>query len=485
MHRPRYVLLHITLASLLLFPLSACSKSKENKAELIQKPVVAGMFYPAGRSALRKEVERYISKAPRKSFDGELIGLIAPHAGYRYSGPVAGAAFRQLEGDSFTRVVVMAPSHRVPFSGVVFPPADIYRTPLGDIPIDTDAVRSLVNRYTWAAVDQRTYDVEHSLEVELPFLQVALKEFRLVPMIVGQADKKTLDAIASALNSAFPESHTTLFVASTDLSHYQPYEKAMKLDRGTIALVCDRSPDEYYHAVRTNDARLCGSLPVYILKRITEMRKGRLELIEYANSGDTAGDRSRVVGYAAVAAVVPPCELSESQKRTLLELSRATLLAHVKGEGLPPLPDDPGLKHDGAAFVTLRKDGRLRGCIGHTIARGPLDRCVRDMTVAAASSDPRFPPVKPEELNNISIEISVLTTPRDLPNPLAVRVGTDGLIIQEGAKQGVLLPQVPTEQGWTKEQYLEGICHKAGLPTDAWRTAKLLRFQAMVFSERH
>lgn len=486
MHHPRHILLHVFLTASLLFPLSACSGSKEKteKAELIQKPVVAGMFYPARRSVLKKEVLRFISKAPKKSFDGEIIGLVSPHAGYRYSGPVAGAAYKQVEGQGFTRVVVIAPSHRLPFSGVAFPPADVYRTPLGNIPIDVDSVRKLVSRHKWAFVDQRPYNVEHSLEVQLPFLQVALGRFSLVPMIVSRADKKMLDAIAQALNDAFPHGGT-LFVASTDLSHYQPYEKAMKLDRDTIALVCDRSPEKYYKAVQTNDARLCGSLPVYILKRITEIRKGRLELIEYANSGDTAGDRSRVVGYAAIAAVVPPCDLSDSQKETLLKLSRDTLVAHVGKKAIPPLPDDPHLKHDGAVFVTLKKGGALRGCIGHILARGPLDSSVRDMTIAASSGDPRFPPVRPEELDDINIEISVLSPPRELADPEAVRVGTDGLIIQEGSKQGVLLPQVPTEQGWTKEQYLEGICRKADLPPDAWHTAKFLRFQATVFSEQH
>ena len=487
MHHPRNILLHIFLTAALLFSLSACSGSKEKgeKARLTQKPVVAGMFYPASRSVLKKDVLRFISKAPKKSFDGEILGLVSPHAGYRYSGPVAGAAYKQVEGQGFTRVVVIAPSHRLPFSGVAFPPADVFRTPLGNIPIDVDSVRKLVSRHKWAFVDQRPYDVEHSLEVQLPFLQEALGPFSLVPMIVGGADKKMLDAIASALNGAFPEIHTTLFVATTDLSHYHPYKRAMDLDRDTITMICDRNPEEYYKFVRIKNARLCGSLPVYILKRITAMRKGKLELIEYANSGDTAGYRSRVVGYAAIAAVVPPCDLSESQKETLLKLSRATLVAHVGKKAIPSLPDDPGLKHDGAVFVTLKKGGALRGCIGHILARGPLDSSVRDMTIAASSGDPRFPPVRPEELNDINIEISVLSPPRELADPEAVRVGTDGLIIQEGSKQGVLLPQVPTEQGWTKEQYLEGICRKADLPPDAWHRAKLLRFQATVFSEQH
>jgi AmmeMemoRadiSam system protein A len=218
------------------------------------------------------------------------------------------------------------------------------------------------------------------------------------------------------------------------------------------------------------------------MKRIAEMRGAGLELLSYANSGDTSGDRSRVVGYAAIA-VVQPEWLGERQRDELLSLARRTVEAHVRGKRLPPLPRDPALKGDGAAFVTLKKDGMLRGCIGQLVATGPLDATVQRMAVSAASSDPRFSPVRPEELEDIDVEISVLTPPEDLTDPLAVRVGTDGLIIEEGMRHGVLLPQVPAEQGWDKMQYLQGICRKAGLAPDAWKRAKLMRFQAIVFGE--
>ena len=464
-------------------PQVACKRSKgtATKGSSVQKPVVAGTFYPADGKVLRGLVERMLREAPSRQLGGKLVGVIAPHAGYRYSGGIAATAFKQMEGKGYTRAVVMAPSHRVAFRGAALSTFDYYRTPLGDIPIDTEAVKGLVERYGWAVADPRPFEVEHALEVELPFLQVVLGDFKLIPIIVGDASRVELNAMAQALNDEFAD-RETVFVISSDLSHFHDYEVAQDKDRVTIDMICDRTPDEFFDAVGKDVAELCGSRPVYIMKRIAKMRNATLEFLQYANSGDTSGERSRVVGYAAIAVVVPE-GLGAKQKGELLALARATLVARVKGKKLPALPDDPVLKEDAAAFVTLKKRGQLRGCIGQIIARGPLDRAVRDMTVAAATSDPRFPPVRPEELKDITVEISVLTHPERLSDPLAVRVGTDGLIIEQGMHRGVLLPQVPEEQGWDKKQYLQGICRKAGLPSDAWKRAKIERFQAIVFGE--
>lgn len=466
----------ITFLIIILLPNISCSNQKN-----IQDPVVAGQFYPGGASSLKMMVEGMIAQAPQKTLDGHILGLIAPHAGYQYSGKIAATAFKQLEGKKYSRVVVVAPSHHVPIDGAALSTKDVYRTPIGDIPIDKDSVQKLLKNSSWAKDDQRAYEKEHSLEVELPFLQTVLKNFKLVPLVIGTFDKNVLNSIAEDLNKTF-QSDDTLFIASSDLSHFQPYDEAVKRDKKTISLICDKPDEEYYNAVTKEDAQLCGAAPVYIMKELAKKRGATLKLLEYANSGDTAGNKSRVVGYAAIA-VVMPNPFGDKQKQELLKLARTTVEAYVKGAKLPPLPPDPVLKKDGAAFVTLKKHGILRGCIGQIIAQGPLNKTVQEMAIAAAANDPRFPPVKSDELKDITVEISVLTAPEDLPDPLSVRVGTDGLIIEKGFARGVLLPQVPTEQGWNKEQYLEGICQKAGLSKDAWKDAKLRRFQAIVFGE--
>lgn len=470
----------VLLLFALFSPQTACSKAKEGTAQL---PAVAGAFYPGGTAELKELVGKLLAEAPKRQFDGEIIGLVAPHAGYEYSGPIAAAAFKQVEGKRYARVVVLGLSHRVPVAGAALSTRDLYRTPLGDIPIDTGAVQKLIAEHPWAKDDQAPYAQEHSLEVELPFLQMALGDFKLVPIIVGTHDPAMLDVIARGLIDAFP-GDDTLFVASSDLSHYLPYKEAEAADRATLALVTDRDAKAYYEGVMKDEAKLCGSAPVSILKRIAEKRNAKLVLVEHANSGDTAGDKSRVVGYAAIAAIAPPAGVPEKQREELLKLARATVVARVTGKKLPSLPGDPALQKDGAAFVTLRKGGALRGCIGQILATGPLGRSVQAMAVAAATEDPRFKPVGPEELKQIDIEISVLTPPEPLPDPQAVRVGTDGLILEKGRHRGVLLPQVPVEQGWTKAQYLDGICQKSGLPPGCAKDATLRRFQAVVFGEK-
>jgi len=468
-----------------------CSRVKSPPSEVkkpeqvIITPVVAGKFYAAEKETLRTQIGNFLRSANPNPIEGHIFGIAAPHAGYQFSGPVAAYAFKLLEGKSYSTVVVMAPSHRAPVGGVAVSTADFYETPLGRIPIAKDLAYKLIAANSFVKDDPRPYQVEHSLEVELPFLQTVLKDFRLLPIIVGTGDPSMLKEFAKSLNELLA-GDDVLFVASTDLSHYHPYKEAVAKDDKTLRLIEKMDVNGFAAAVAKDDVELCGSSPVLILMEIAKLRGGRPRLIHYANSGDTMGDKSSVVGYGAVAFVgkAPEDSLTDVEKKTLLAIARKAIEAKVLGKARPPLDiKDPALLKPGAAFVTIRKHGTLRGCIGHIIAMEPLVRSVQDNAIAAAFEDPRFPHVRPEELKEIDVEVSVLTPPKPLPNPLDVRVGTDGLIIQKDFRRGVLLPQVPVEQGWNKEQFLEAICEKAGLSPGSWKDATLLRFQAIVFHE--
>jgi AmmeMemoRadiSam system protein B/AmmeMemoRadiSam system protein A len=496
-HLAGMIILAVIVSSMVV----ACSSDAK---ETVQQPVVAGMFYPGDKATLKMMVERDLKAAPVKKLKGHLVALIAPHAGYRYSGKVAGYAFKQLENRKYKTVVVIAPSHRMPLRGAALSTRDVYRTPLGDIPIAKDVVKRMIKKYAWAEDDQRPFKMEHSLEVELPFLQVMLKDFKVVPIIVGTHDKAILNSIAQSIHEELP-GDDVLVVASTDLSHYKPYDEAVKVDKKTLGYIERGDCEAFLAAEKTGKVLACGAGPTYIAMKIWKLKGGGdIEVLQYLNSGDTAGDKSKVVGYAAIALLTkgstryevrgaeyekqtPPNSeftLTESEKETLLKLAHDTVMAHVSGKKLPPIKtDNPKFKANGATFVTLRKDGHLRGCIGHIIAREPLIENVRNMAIQASSHDPRFPPVRKDELKDIDVEVSVLTPPQPLLNPLEVRVGTDGLIIQRGFNRGVLLPQVPTEQGWNKDQYLRGICRKAGMEPTCWKDAKLKKFQAIVFGE--
>ena len=485
-------LFYSILIACLFLSTEGCSKAKSPPSEVkkpeptVVAPVVAGKFYPAQKEVLRTQIGNFLRSANPSPIEEHIFGIIAPHAGYEYSGPVAAYAYKLLENKHYSTVVVLAPSHHVAIEGIALTTKDFYETPLGKIPIAKDIVQKLLKEHpAWATEDPRPYNVEHSLEVEIPFLQTVLGDFKLLPIIVGVYQPQILEQLAKALNDLLP-GDDVLFVASTDLSHYHPYDEAVAKDKKTLKMIEKMDIAGFVSAVEKDEAELCGSAPVTVLMELAKLRGWKPKQIHYANSGDATGDKSRVVGYGAIAFVGKTREesISVEQKKTLLVIARKAIEAQALGKGRPPLDvKDPVLLRNGAAFVTIRKHGMLRGCIGHITAIEPLVKSIQDNAIAAASEDPRFPPVRPDELKDIDVEISVLTPPEPLTNPLDVRVGTDGLMIKKGFNRGVLLPQVPTEQGWNKEQFLEGICEKAGLPPGSWKDAELMRFQAIVFHE--
>lgn len=526
-------------------------RAEEPAARDVFAPQVAGSFYPGDAEKLRAELAGYLdaAAADQQRLPGDLLGIVVPHAGTPYSGPVAGHAFAQLRGRDVQRVVVLGPAHRRRFSTPALLDADAYRTPLGAIPIDRAGVRALAASGA-ARIDRGKFSGEHALEVELPFLQVALDGFELVPLMISGLDREGARALAAALAEAFP-GRDTLFVASTDLSHDYPYEVARAMDRSAVQHIQDIDPAGLYAAqqafrrargdirlgpdggLQPACAQLCGLGPVLTLLELARhFGPAEAALLDLRNSGDIVGDRSsRIVGYAAVAlrlekprpavddgdaagdgeadgdaaegeagedaAAAAENEttgaaadyLGATAERALLRIARRSLQAYLgDGQRIAFEPADDKLARPGAAFVTLRRDGRLRGCIGHMEPTAPLWQMVRDRAIDAAVRDSRFPEVTAEELDQIEIEISVLTPRQPVGDPLAeIEIGRDGVWLRLGNHRGVFLPQVPLEQGWkTVEQYLDHLCRKAHIfQRGCWRSdqAEIQRFQAIVFSE--
>ncbi|MBN2494649.1 MAG: AmmeMemoRadiSam system protein B [Deltaproteobacteria bacterium] len=502
------------------------------------RPQVAGAFYPGDAKQLRAEIQGYLDDARKsgKRVQGDLLGIVVPHAGYPYSGPVAAHAFAQLEGRSYRRVVVLAPAHRRGFDTPALLDAPAYRTPLGDMPIDRQGVAALA-RSGAARVDQEKFTQEHALEVELPFLQAVLGSFELVPIMLSGPDLAAAERLARALQEAFP-ARDTLFVASTDMSHDYPYDVAVAMDRNALRYVealdsqgLQAAYDRFRRAgdaIRAGDggkvepdcAQLCGMGPVLTLIELARLQAGKVSVrtLDRRNSGDVVGNpRSRIVGYCAVAIALAeprpeakpaakPADkpsratggeqagstgdyLSAAEKQELLGIARKTLEAVLAGEPPPDFSQASAkLSEPGAAFVTLKSKGQLRGCIGYMEPADPLWRMVRDRAIDAAKHDTRFRPVSSDELAKIEIEISVLTPRVAVSDPLRdIRIGRDGVWLELGHHRGVFLPQVPVEQGWdTVEEYLDMLCRKAHVPMrGCWRSAeaKLQRFTALVFSE--
>ena len=456
----------------------------------VREPAVAGQFYPGTEKALRETVSSMLAKVEATDLKGRVVGLVSPHAGYVYSGQVAAAAFRTVEGKQFDAVIVVAPSHHMYFEGSSIYREGPYKTPLGLIEIATDLAEAMGRAEASVQFRPEAHAREHSLEVELPFLQVALPGLRIVPIVMGDQSLASSRKLAKAIVTA-AKGRNVLLVASTDLSHFHDYDEAVRLDNIVMDDVRRYDPEGLARDLDLRRCEACGGGPVVtVMLAARDLGATRAVVLKYANSGDVTADSSSVVGYMAAAlvgetSVGVDLGLNQSEKAQLLKIARQSMEAAVQRKPAPEFKVTSAiLKEKRGAFVTLTEDDELRGCIGHIVGVEPLHECVSSMAVAAATQDPRFSPVRPEELGRIAIEISVLTPLRKITDPMEIQVGRDGIYIEKGYYHGLLLPQVATEYGWDRYEFLDNTCVKAGLPKGSWREGATIQiFSAQVFNE--
>ena len=466
----------------------------------IKEPNVAGAFYPSDKDELTRLIEKYLRQASDVKVDGEALVLISPHAGYIYSGPVAAYGFKALMGKNYDTVIILAPTHYFPFSGGSVYQEGLFRTPLGDLEVDSTLASALIAQDPKLLFFKpQYYELEHSVEVELPFLQTVLKPgFKILPVLLGEMSFDECGSLAGYI-AAVVKGKNVLVLASTDLSHYKPYLDAVGYDDRTIAYVKASDAKGLWDAVADTGWNVCGFRAVATgLLYAKYQGADKINVLKYANSGDTAGDKTRVVGY--LSAIISktakdPVQasggdkdmLTKEDKKRLLEIARSSIEAHLAGKALPLLQEkSPGLNLKRGAFVTLTKKGELRGCIGLFSSEEPLYEVVSKMSIESSTHDYRFNPVTADELKDIKIEISVLSESQLIDDWRKIRLGVDGVIIRRGYSSGVFLPQVATETGWDLETFLGQLCfQKAGLPWDCFKdhATKIYTFQAEVFSE--
>lgn len=471
----------------------------ENKEQHNREPAYAGSFYPETKSKLNRELKRLFSDAmqiqnPKK----RPIALISPHAGYVFSGRVAASAFNQIpEKAVYKRVFVLASSHRFSFDGAAIYESGNYITPLGEINVDRELAAELIKSNEIFTTFPEAHQHEHSLEVQLPFLQYKLQNnFLLVPVILGTDNPADCKKIAKALEPYFSDEN--LFVISTDFSHYPKYDDAVSNDFETADAVCSNNPETLLKTIKANKRKrmkglstsLCGWTSVLTLLYMTSGKNLKFEKTYYQNSGDNEfyGDRERVVGYWAITVSEEEKEsfitISAEEQTELLEKARSAVKKFIEtGKRSKPIPPKKEgiLNEKTGVFISIYINGKLRGCTGSFKNDKTLNDLVQ-YTSESSLDDSRFDKIKSHELSSLEIEISILSPLKKINSASEIIPGKHGIFIEKGLNSGTFLPKVAQRSGWSAEEFL-GYCSrdKAGLGWDGWKKANLYTYEVFAF----
>jgi hypothetical protein len=498
----------LILCGLMLPPVVA-----SGQPETVRPAVVAGFWYPGDKAQLGTYVDALLNgENHADGTPGQVCALIAPHAAYRYSGAVAGDAYRLVRGRKFNRVLLLGPSHHAGFHGLSIADVTRYETPLGGIPLDLVAIKRL-RASSLVTADPTAHRQEHSLEMQLPLLQRALQPgWKLVPVLVGQLLQEDYPAAAVLLRPLLDDN--TLVVVSSDFTHYGPRfgylpfpddedtaARLEALDSGSLGYILDKNPQGFLDYKHRTGTTICGYQPVTLLLHLLPA-DCMGELVTYATSGQLTGDFENSVSYMSIIFRTPeddatrkdppePVELSDKDMQLLHKLASAAvqMAARNQDEGtmqyLMQIQKDipPELEMPAAVYVTLMKSGELRGCIGSSRPIYPLYQAVVSSGLHAASRDHRFRPVQPDELEGMDIEISVMSNPESVDSYLDFVLGEEGIILEKDGHTALFLPEVPVKYHWNREQMLSQLAMKAGLSEDAWKEgARFKIFRTRKFS---
>lgn len=467
-----------------------------------RQPCVAGQFYPNSAKELENELKSLFEKA-LPPIEGELRAIVSPHAGYIFSAQVAATAYNQVNPNKqFERIFLIGSSHRTNFNGASVYNRGNYITPSGTVSVDLELANYLIGKYPEFMFYPEAHLKEHCLEVQLPFLQYHLKtDFKIVPIIIATQSLATIREISKALKPFFNPNN--LFVISSDFSHYPTYKQACEIDQITAQAIASNSAKTFLSAI--NDAEIhkipglstamCGWSAMLTLLNITEQQPGIIITpLDYQNSGDSIyGEKDRVVGYWAIAIhdstnqSGPEISFTDDEKNALLAIARNAISGAVKTydyspiavENLPEL-----LKSELGVFVSVYVNESLRGCIGRFDAKEPLYKSVEELAVSAATDDSRFSPVKADELEHLSIELSVLGPLKRISSIEEIEPGKHGIYLKKGFSNGTFLPQVASKNHWSREELL-GYCarDKAHIGWDGWKNAEIYTYEAIVFGD--
>jgi len=455
-----------------------------------REAAVSGVFYPLNKQQLQNDVHTYLGGAtPSEKTHNK--AFIVPHAGYKYSANVASKAYINLK-KNYKNIFIIASSHHYTYSGASVYTKGDYKTPLGKVALNLELAKKLVRENALFSYKEKAHNKEHSIEVQLPFLQTLYqKGLKIVPILIGTKSTKEIHTIAKILQPYF-QSDENLFIISSDFSHYPNYERANYLDKQTIDTILSKRPSAFVDLLIQNDndkkadTLACGWSSVLMLMYMTQNPKYQYELLKYANSGDVLGSsKKRVVGYGAIKVYEKPFYLSKNEKRILKEIAKNTLYEAVLNAKVLSLDsrDFPAkLKTPYGAFVTLYKNEKLRGCIGTFEPKEPLYKVIQQMSISSAFHDTRFQPVSKEELSQIRIKISVLTPRKKITSLDEIVISKHGVYLQKGSKNGTYLPHVATQMGWDAKTFVQSCAqNKAGLDKDEYKDAEVFIYESIEF----
>ncbi|MEO0076535.1 MAG: AmmeMemoRadiSam system protein B [candidate division WOR-3 bacterium] len=452
---------------------------------MVRQPVVAGQFYPENKKILEKEINEILTNIPTQKIAGKILGVVVPHAGYPYSGSTAGYAYKAVANKDYQTVILIGPTHYVFFDGAAVYSQGSWQTPLGEVPVDEELARSIINQNDQINDLPQMHRQEHSLEVQIPFLQKTLTNFKIVPIMLCEPSFELCEQLAKAIANAV-KNKNVLLLASSDLYHGYSYTECKKTDSLTLSYLEKFDPKGLYQSLKQHKAQACGGYPIVVVMLASKLLGAtHSKILHQTNSNDVIGEKGGYcVGYASAVFYKSESksekstdnkesttiELTPEEQRELIRIARTTIENYIRGQKVPEFtPLTEKLKEKYGVFVTLHKKGELRGCIGYVQGIKPLYQAVSEMAIASATEDPRFPKVTANELKDIDIEITVLTPLKRITDINEIQIGKHGLVIRRGGYQGLLLPQVATEQGWDRKTFLEHTCWKAGLPSDAWQ----------------
>lgn len=521
MHQAMQTIFKIFFIMGLISNFNKGANAQDKPTQIDRKPYAAGRFYPSDPVELTAALKNLFSKA-KPCASKHTIGIVCPHAGYVFSGLVAASGYNQADPDKqYENVFVIASSHQVSFAGASIYNKGDYITPLGKVKVNIILANKLISEnpvFTFHPDADRT---EHSVEVQIPFLQYHLKkDFLLVPIVIGGQSEESCRLIAQALKPWFNDHN--LFVFSTDFSHYPSYADAQMADKATCDAIVSGKPDRlmtFLDAYKDKNipnlaTNLCGWTSVLtMLYMITGDSGIKLNPVHYMNSGDSGyGDKKQVVGYWSIAVSkspenvdnlsdnrksvsrgtssdggIQPFGFTTQEKITLLKIARTTIEKYIRSRRMPDEDSaiSPNLKVHTGAFVTLKKNGELRGCIGRFSSDMPLYKLITQMAIASSTEDTRFNPVSEKETDSLDIEISVLSPLRKINSPDEIILGKHGIYIKKGYYSGTYLPQVAVETGWNVKEFISHCARdKAGIGWDGWKGAELFVYEAIVFSEK-